>query len=104
MSAKKAFFASGAPDAVVTVATAVRRVLWPRASALTIGALGALGSMASGVALAADVPAAPNDVPATASSDTPELSEVVVTVPPLTVLQAVVTHCVRESLIRDEPA
>lgn len=71
---------------MVSVATAVRRVLWPRASALTIGALGALGSIASGVALAADVPAAPNDVPATASdvpatssNDTPELSEVVVT-------------------------
>ncbi|MFL6601553.1 MAG: TonB-dependent receptor [Steroidobacteraceae bacterium] len=73
MSARRALFVSGAPDDLTRVATAVRRALRPRASVLTLGALGALGSLACGVAVAAAEPANPN-------ADRGEaLSEVVVT-------------------------
>jgi TonB-dependent receptor len=59
----------------------VRCALRPRASVLTLGALGALGSMVSGAALAADAPATPSSD----SRETPDadsratLSEVIVT-------------------------
>ena len=66
---------SVAGDRSVLVAVAVRRVLRQRASALTIGALGALGSIASGAALAADGPANAN----TKADSRETLSEVVVT-------------------------
>jgi TonB-dependent receptor len=76
VSAKKASLVSGVPDDLATVARAVRRALRPRASVLTVGALGALGSMASGGIWAADGPAASADA---ATSDRSSVEEVVVT-------------------------
>lgn len=77
MAANTELGSSVAFDRSGLVAVAVRRALRQRASALTLGALGALGSIASGTVLAADTPAAPAS--STAADDRGALSEVVVT-------------------------